>query len=183
MKLEAVVLSGGRSSRMGRDKAGIRIDGSTLIERIASELRNLNLQVTILGPQNIQGTIQIHDPEPHPGPLVALAGFQPQSDYVFVCSCDLVRFDPKTVAFLETRIDEKDAAVPVVAGYPQPLCALYRAEAFTKIDPSGRKSMMSWLDVLNWTPVNETELTNNGIDARTTLGVNTPEELAAALAQ
>jgi molybdenum cofactor guanylyltransferase len=186
MIVEAVILTGGRSSRMGRDKASIAIDGVPMAERIANGIRDLGIQVTVLGPHRLAGSVLVEDSEPFAGPLAALAGFVPRSAAVLVSSCDLPSFDPRIVGTLVNRLPDKDAAVPVVEGFPQPLCAVYRADAFEvarTLMAEGARSMMAWLDRLNWAPVTEAELEAAGIDPGAAQGVNTERQLSDAIAR
>lgn len=186
MDVEAVVLTGGRSSRMGRDKATIRIDGVAMAERIVSQIQTLGLPVTVLGPHRVPATPTVEDAEPFAGPLVALARFVPRARTVLVSSCDLPRFDPAIIGFLASRIGDRDAAVPFVDGFPQPLCALYDARAFpvaVSLVSEGGRSMMAWLDRLKWARVDAADMEAAGIDPGSTIGVNSDTELSKTIGE
>ena len=186
MSIEAIVLTGGASTRMGRDKATFPIAGVPLGELIVNFLVSHGLSVTVLGRTPISGAHFIQDSEDFAGPLVAIAAFQPSCDLVFIASCDLASFDPSVVDLLCAELGEHQAAVPVVDEKLQPLCALYRAEAFDLIpgvlkDP--RKSMMAWLNRLSVKEVAENRLSDVGIATQAVRGANTPaefEQLASA---
>ena len=182
MEIEAVVLTGGASRRMGEDKASLLIEGVPLAERIVSTLLAAGLPVTVLGRSPVQRAAFIEDAKDYAGPLSALAAFAPSAEFVQVLSCDLPLFDPGIVSLLRGEIGEMDAAVPVVGGYRQPLAAMYRASAFdivSAILESGRQSMMAWLGALKSVEVLEDRLRADGIDPRSLTGVNTPQELAS----
>lgn len=170
--IEAVLLTGGRSSRMGRDKAAIPIDGVPMGERIARELARVCEPVTVVGRSAIEGFAFLEDEEEFAGPLVALSRVRPVAEFVFVASCDLPLFDASVVEELAVRIGDADAAIPVVDGRLQPLCALYRASAFGRISP-GQRRVMAWLGSLQ--AVGVTDLPR----PEAVRNANLPEELDA----
>lgn len=164
---------------MGEDKAGILIDGVPQAQRIANSLGALGIPITILGRAPIPGHSFLPDNDEFAGPLSALAGFEPDADAVFVCSCDLPLFDANIVSALSNALGDKDASVPKVNGFRQPLCALYRSRAFAQI-PNVVSQVgacaMRWLDQLDHAVVSEDDLTAAGLDPQCPQGANTREE-------
>lgn len=189
MEREAVLLTGGKSSRMGTDKAALVVDGEALACRTARLLKSVVGLVTVLGGEPIPGCAFLQDVSPYQGPLAALLSFSPRARTVFLCACDMPFFDPKIVDALAERmtIHEPDAAVvPIVAGRLQPLCALYRASAFSlmkTVCAEGQLSLMAWLDSLWVETVDESQILATGIDPLSLTSVNTPEEFQRLLAQ
>ncbi|MGV3614830.1 MAG: molybdenum cofactor guanylyltransferase [Fimbriimonas sp.] len=184
MNLEAVILTGGASRRMGQDKASLPIDGIPQAQRIVDELRAKGLPVTVLGRVPIEGAAFLADAEEFAGPAAALARFHPTADAVFVASCDLPLFDIRIVDLLLDHLGERLAVAPIVDTWRQPLCALYRSTAFgslTQVVAEGYRCPMRWLDRLDPVLLDEEALLAVGIDPRATLGANTPEELSDAL--
>lgn len=180
MTLEAVLLTGGASRRMGRDKALLVVDGETLADRMVRKLTVMGLPVTVLGRTPVSGAAFRADEEEFAGPLSALERFSPSAQGVFVGSCDMPLFDGRILDILVDRIGEADAAVPVVGRWRQPLCALYRASAFGAIPRARRRSMMGWLELLVIAEVQEEQL---GVEPSTLGSANTPEELSTLLAK
>ena len=179
--IEAVVLTGGASSRMGSDKAKLIIEGTELAERIAIQLQTQCSIVTILGRAPIKGYSFISDESDFAGPLTALAGFSPQEPFVFVASCDLVLFDERLVEFLSSILSTNDAAMPFVQGFVQPLCGLYRSVCWKSLRlciENGSKSIMAWIDQLQVARADDHVLQSAGIDPRSALGANSPQQLA-----
>jgi molybdopterin-guanine dinucleotide biosynthesis protein A len=175
MDIEAVLLTGGASKRMGEDKASLPVGGIPVARRTAEVLAEACQKVTILGPEPILGFPCIKDEEPGEGPLAALALFGPVSQYVFVCSCDIPYFDARLVIQAQEAIGESNAAVPLVDGRRQPLCALYSNDAFPILRATaaeGKRSIMAWLDRLAVAEF----LPEKVIWGR---GANTPEEWRA----
>ncbi len=178
--IEAVVLTGGRSRRMGTDKAKLVVDGVPQGDRIVWQLLD-QMPVTVLGREPNYGAMFIRDKEEFGGPIAALSAFEPSSEFVFVASCDLPLFDLALVTLLKNRIGDADACVPVVDDFRQPLCALYTKGAFAKLATLEDQCAMGWLDALNTTIVTEREIVAAGIDPRCARGANTPEELEEML--
>jgi molybdopterin-guanine dinucleotide biosynthesis protein A len=180
MGMEAVILTGGGSRRMGRDKATLPIDGKAQAQRIVDALRSEGIAVTTLGREPTPGATFIADQEEFAGPIAALSRFEPREDTVFVASCDLPRFDPRLVRLLADCF-EGDACVPMSDGFRQPLCALYGKSAFAELAlmaEEGLRCPTKWLDRLKLRLVPEEELIRLGGDPNWTRGANTPEELA-----
>ncbi|MGE0002495.1 MAG: molybdenum cofactor guanylyltransferase [Fimbriimonadaceae bacterium] len=175
MSVEAVVLTGGQSRRMGKDKASILIKGEAMHVRLVRMLETAGFPTTVLGPQGVA------DLEPDSGPLRALAAFRPDHDWVFVCSCDLPLFDPAVVGVLRAQADGYDAVVPSLEGRLQPLAALYSNVAFdiARGFDAGEGRMMEWVRALKVCEVTDEDLAASGLQPGSVASANTPEEWQA----
>ncbi len=172
--LEGVLLTGGASSRMGRDKATLEIDGEFLSHRLARVMIQVCEQVTVLGREPIEGYAFLEDSEEYGGPLVALSAFRPSADRVFVASCDLPYLTTDAIAFLNGL--EGEVIVPIVNDRRQPLCAIYSSACFEvarQVVVTGSRSMNAWLDHLDFQEIDPTSL---GLDDSVFANVNTHEE-------
>lgn len=177
--VEAILLTGGASSRMGKDKARLRVNGAELAPRIASKLQSVCNAVTILGRDPIDGLPFLPDRDEFAGPLAALARFVPSQPFVFVSSCDLVQFDPAVVGILRERIGTASASIPVSNAKLQPLCALYEARCWAAARATiqnGAKSIMAWVDQIQVVEVDEQVLIREGVSPAAIMGANTQEE-------
>lgn len=186
MNIEAALLTGGASRRMGEDKAALLIGGIPLARRIADALLATGIPVTVLGREPVEGCAFLPDSEAGAGPLVALSRYRPNADFAFIAACDLPCFDPRLVAVLQEKIGEHEAAIPIVDGWRQPLCALYRREAWEALsDPSREesagRSVFRWVDSLDHVVVDVGVLAAAGLDPRCVRGVNSRDELEALL--
>lgn len=143
--LHGLVLAGGRSKRMGTDKAALmHPDGRPLARRAIDLLSVVCERVVVslrhdqeLPPRIVEGE-NIHiarDPEggsegPLVGIIAAMRSF-PDADWLVV-ACDLPRLDAETLHHLATsrQLDESLLAYrSEFDGLPEPLCAYYAAEA------------------------------------------------------
>ena len=89
-----VVLAGGKSSRMGRDKALVQVEGITLLDRAIEQLRPHAKEVLVIGDPARYTPIHAHvvpDDEPGNGPLGGLVTALAHARYVrvLVLACDM----------------------------------------------------------------------------------------------
>ncbi len=189
MTWEAVLLTGGQSSRMGFNKSLLDIAGRPLGEHLVDIISEVVTQVTVLGHSPIGSARFQPDTERHGGALKALSEFSPEMDAVFVCACDMPLLNSKLIEILQARLEihETDhAIVPIYQGQWQPLCALYRSSALRLIPTvlaEGHKSLMAWLDTLWVETIDEADLLNEGVNPRTLESANTPEKWASLVAE
>ncbi|HTY55077.1 MAG TPA: molybdenum cofactor guanylyltransferase [Candidatus Binataceae bacterium] len=193
-RLSAVVLVGGRSSRMGRDKATLPFDGTTLIERTVATLHRAFADVLVVAaPESISekfptldATI-IRDEAPFAGPVPALLiGLRAaRYDPVFACSCDLPMLNAALAAWLCSIITEKnDAVIPIVSERLQVLHAVYRKRCTSALDTmlaSGEKSLRALAPLLDVRAVVESDMRQIDPELRSFFNLNTPDDYAAAV--
>ncbi len=129
----AVLLAGGRSTRMGRDKATLIIDGQPLWERQLATLRALGPRELFIsgrrdGPYAGAGVEIIEDSVPDLGPLAGIAAVLRRSEcpHVLVLAIDLPGM---TADFLATLLHEECPIVPRHARFFEPLAAVYPKSA------------------------------------------------------
>jgi molybdopterin-guanine dinucleotide biosynthesis protein A len=130
----AIVLCGGRSQRMGRDKAFLDFGGEPLLARVARRVRDFADDVVLVareGQALPAGFEAVRDPAEGLGPLAGIAvGLGAvRGEHALVVACDM----PLLQAALARRLYELsqgvEACVPVVGGYPVPTCAVYARSA------------------------------------------------------
>ncbi|GHV96173.1 hypothetical protein AGMMS50293_24930 [Spirochaetia bacterium] len=128
----AVILAGGRSRRMGTDKALLRWGEFTFLERILSQLEHFP-EVLISAGEPGQyaefGLPVIADIYPNRGPIGGLYSALKccRSPFLLVLSCDTPLFERGLGEYLAALAsDDFDAIVPMTCnGWRQPLCAVY----------------------------------------------------------
>jgi len=133
MLFSALLLAGGRSTRMGTDKAGVVIDGAPLWQRQLATLRATGPADIFIsggpgGPYAESGCEIIQDQEPDQGPLAGLSAAwrHVSSDLLLVLAIDLP--DVKT-AFLQQivklAVEQGRGVVPMSEERFEPLAAVY----------------------------------------------------------
>lgn len=169
---------------MGAPKADLQVGGIPLGEKTAMALAQTGLRVIILGNEPIEPHDFSPDSHPHSGPLAAIAEANPDTDTVFIASCDMPLFDPAIVRVLGEKIEEFEAAVPALHGRLQPLCALYKSSAIDRLaalHAAGETRLMVWLDSIRVRPIPDEEIRAAGLSPESFANANTPEELARIL--
>jgi molybdopterin-guanine dinucleotide biosynthesis protein A len=127
MAVAGLLLTGGRSRRMGRDKATIQVAGQTLAERTAALLTQVASPAIEVGPGH---TTLPRALDPGEGPLVAVvAGWRILTSAgwdggVLVVATDLPALTVEMLGWLADR-PGAGSVVPLDDGRAQPLCARY----------------------------------------------------------
>jgi molybdopterin-guanine dinucleotide biosynthesis protein A len=131
MSNAAIVLCGGRSRRMGRDKAALPFGGESMLERVVRIVRPVVDEVILVareGQQVVGGFRDIvRDPAEGLGPLAGLAAglAAMKSERAFLTSCDVPLLRPEYVTRLFELSDGRQAAVPHIGGYYMTTSAVY----------------------------------------------------------
>jgi molybdopterin-guanine dinucleotide biosynthesis protein A len=136
MTFSAVLLAGGESRRMGRDKAKIVFRDEPLWRRQLRILRDLGSEKVFVSARTESswlpsGTELLLDEPPSRGPLSGLtkALLQMQTSHLVVLAVDMPFVTREHLRFLCTMVGEGRGVVPVVGQRTEPLAAVYPAEA------------------------------------------------------
>jgi molybdopterin-guanine dinucleotide biosynthesis protein A len=134
------VLAGGKSSRMGRDKAMLEIDGEPLIARATRLVNSVLGEAAVIAPTSGYETLglkTIADDFPGHGPLggIATALHVSRKPWNLVIACDLPYLTKPWLNYLVERAlkSAADALVPMNVRGPEPLCAMYHKNAEVRI--------------------------------------------------
>lgn len=192
LTIAAIVLAGGRSSRMGQDKALIGVDGVPLLQRVCQvaleccptvyivtpwvdRYRSLLLPNCYLLPEMVLP----HETEPH-GALVGFAQglAQVQTDWVLLLACDLPRLQVEVIqTWMRELPKSADSVMALLYRSPKawdPLCGFYRRACLPALNQyiaQGGRSFQGWLATQS---VQELPLDDSGM----LFNCNTPEDLA-----
>ena len=203
MRAGAVVLAGGRSSRMGSAKALLDWHGQTAVEHavavVWSGVDGGPVCVVRAPGQELPelDAVVVEDAVLHPGPLAALAeglaALESRCEVAFACGVDTPLLVPEFVRALVASLRAGDeAVVPVIAGRAQPLLAAYRVGIVPKLRElvgSGHGGLRDIPDACIVRELTETELLADPALAvadsllRSALNANTPEEWGALRAE
>src|SRR5262245_40372199 len=115
-QIEAFILAGGASRRMGTDKARLILDGKTFIERISQILNGLTSRVVIVGQHSEDLSLDsVTDIHPKWGALggVETALTNCQTEWAFVIACDLPFVTTELCRRLSEFRQHNEAVVPV----------------------------------------------------------------------
>ncbi|MEO6368999.1 MAG: NTP transferase domain-containing protein, partial [Steroidobacteraceae bacterium] len=188
--LYGLVLAGGRSSRMGQDKAALEYSGTTQLERAFGLLDKVVMQTFVsVRPDQAQDKLRARFPQivdtadDLTGPAAGIRAAQLAHPHVawLVLACDLPYLDMATLQHLIARRDPARLATAFRSsrdGLPEPLCAIYEPAATTALADflaAGRNCPRKLL--INSDTLLLDQPTHKALD-----NVNTPQELAAARA-
>lgn len=197
-ELAAILLVGGRSSRMGRPKPWLEVDGRPLLAHMidrarlwASEIVLVAAPEQALPPLAARGASPaprvLRDVLPGEGPLPALAlGLGAvRAPWALVLGCDAFLVRAAVIEhLLAARTPDADAVVPVWEDRPQPLVALYRARlaaAAAGLVAAGERRLHLLAGGARVRLIPDGALRTLDPEGESFCPVNTPEEFAAAL--
>jgi molybdenum cofactor guanylyltransferase len=188
-ELSAFVLAGGKSTRMGTDKAFVMLDGRTLLARMLDVARSLTPEVAIVGdPSKFSAFAPvIEDAFPGCGPLggIHAALCASRSELNVILAVDIPFMSTALVNYILSRAKSSDACVtlPRAAGGLQPLCAVYRrsfADLAERALKAGKNKIDAVFDETRILVLSEQEIQHAGFALTNFQNLNTPRDLASA---
>jgi molybdopterin-guanine dinucleotide biosynthesis protein A len=196
------ILVGGESRRMGADKAGLKLNGQSFVDRIAEKVSEVTTSVSIVG--NNASALQLKDsgklpivPDVYPswgalgGVHAALAACSAESssqgatqgsiEWALIVACDFPFVTKELFVRLANAREDFDAVAPIQSdSIPQPLCALYRtnpclvrAEELIK---SGERKPIALLQSVRTRWILFSELADLEHASRLFDNINTPQD-------
>jgi molybdenum cofactor guanylyltransferase len=187
--LSAFILAGGKSTRMGTDKAFVLLEGRTLLARMLDLARQLTSNVHIIGdPAKFAPFADtIEDIFPGCGPLggIHAALRSSPTDLNVILAVDVPFVSLALLDYLTSRATSSNANVTLAraAGGFQPLCAVYRrsfADAAKNALRAGHYKIDTLFAPASTQVIEEVELEASGFSPRIFRNLNTPEDLNTA---
>jgi molybdenum cofactor guanylyltransferase len=185
LPITAFILAGGKSARMGSDKAFLELGGRSLLTRALDLARAATPDVKIVGdPEKFAafGTA-IPDFYPARGPLGAIHAALSISttDSSLILAVDLPFVEESLLHYLisEAQSSEAVVTVPSAGGHFQPLCAVYRKSFLPTAERAlaeGRNKLDALFSEVPVRVISEEELKAAGFDAEIFRNLNTPED-------
>lgn len=185
LPMSGIILAGGKSSRLGRNKAFLEWEGHPLIERSLQVLRSIFSEIIIStnNPElySLYGEKTVSDLFIDQGPLGGLHAClrEAQYDYSFFVACDMPFLDPEVIRFLAGLIGKESVIVPEVAGGLHPLHAFYRKNCLPIIEKKLEAKRLKLIEVYQECSVRyvrEEEFQRFPQISRTFSNINTPQE-------
>ncbi len=197
MEKGAIILCGGKSSRMGRDKATLPFGPELMLQRV------IRLVSQVVAPQRIvvvaapgqhlpeisHEIIITHDERQDRGPLEGLAAglrvTDKNIDAAYVTSCDVPLLVPAFIERMFELIEDHDIAVPRDGQHHHPLAAVYRVSVLERVQQllgADRLRPRFLFDEVNTREVPVDELRSVDPELATLENLNHPEDYLKALA-
>ena len=138
LPITTAILAGGRSLRMGIDRALLPIDGEAAVARVAGIVRDISAHVIVVTdrPETLAGTdlapdvSLLRDAVTHQGPLggLATALARAEDEWVFAVGADAPWLQADIVRHLWEHRGDAQVVIPVGDSGPEPLLALYHRD-------------------------------------------------------
>lgn len=138
--ITGIILAGGRSRRMGKDKSFILLSGKPLIEVLIDKLSSLFKDLIIISNKphlyKRYGIRIVKDILPDRGPLggIYTGLLSSSSVYNFFVACDMPFLNINLVRYISQESNDYDVIVPQYNGKLQPLCAIYSKNCIRPIE-------------------------------------------------
>jgi len=191
-----IVLSGGKSTRMGVPKATLQFGPETMLQRVVRLLGTVVSPIVVVAareqslPQLPDDIVITHDEREQRGPLEGLrAGLKalPSSvEFAYITSCDVPLLVPQFVERMVELLGDHDIAVMEIDGFPHPLSAVYRRDTLPHVERLLQNDILRpvfLFDAVRTRRVRPEEMISVDPELRTLRNLNTPEDYSAALAE
>ena len=181
------ILVGGKSRRMGQDKALLELNGQPLAGRIIQTLQTCFDHLLLVGdkPERFADYTIPVIPDIYPGSSLGglYTGLKAAAtEHIFVTSCDIPFPNPALISLICSRSGSHDAVIPASCSGLEPLFACYRKTCLPVMQQAleaGNYRITSLLDQLQTLRLTVEELHTLDPDGRGLLNINTPHDYAA----
>jgi molybdopterin-guanine dinucleotide biosynthesis protein A len=192
----AIILCGGKSSRMGRDKATLPFGPEMMLQRVvrlvSEVVKPVNIVVVAAPEQalpDLPAAVAVaRDEHKDRGPLEGLAAGLRQlagrADAAYATACDVPLLAPAFVARMFELLAEHDIAVPRDGEYHHPLAAVYRTTVLPHVEQllsADRLRPRFLFDEVNTREVRVDDLRTVDPELATLRNLNRPADYEAAL--
>ena len=185
----AFILAGGKSTRMGRDKAFLELGGETLLARAVALAGAVASQVRMVGDSRKLASFGpvVEDVYCECGPLggIHAALASSPAEFNLVLAVDLPFVERKFLEYLVAQARASGAVVTLAraSGGWQPLCAVYRPAFLAPAERSlrtGRNKIYTLFAEVETRVVDEAGLSAHGFSSQMFRNLYTPEDLEGA---
>lgn len=196
MELGAIILCGGKSTRMGRDKATLPFGSECMLQRVVRLMGQVvplrNIVVVAATDQDLPPLppeiVIAHDLRPERGPLEGLAAglraVRGDIDAVYATSCDVPLLVPAFVRRMFELLEQSEIAVPRDGEFYHPLAAVYRRSVLKYAQAlldSNQLRLRFLFDAARTREIDVEDLRSVDPQLDTLKNLNTPDDYLAAL--
>ncbi|MDF2571595.1 MAG: molybdenum cofactor guanylyltransferase [Sporomusa sp.] len=186
IEMAGIVLAGGLSTRMGKDKAALTWNGSDFLNTVLSRLEPVCSELIVVS--NVPRSLYlpnvriVSDNYNFCGPLAGMqAGISASNySYNFITACDMPYINTQAVAYTGLVAIGYDAAVPFIDGFFNPLHGVYHRNCLTHIErmlKQGQYRISDFYDKVNLRKISRGELVQFDQELKTLTNINTPGDL------
>jgi molybdopterin-guanine dinucleotide biosynthesis protein A len=188
--LTIAIQAGGQSTRMGRDKALVKLHGKPLIEHVLEQVHDLgnDLLITTNSPKKLEylGVRLVHDRIPGAGALYGLetALLAAEGDYALLVACDAPFISRRLLEYLIDLRSLGDVIIPKKGDRYEPLQAVYNRTsclpAVSQALQSGEKRMISFFPSIQVHTIDGRTIDRLDPAGISFFNINTPADLVEA---
>ena len=181
------IIAGGKSSRMGEDKALIRIGNKRFIDRISQELGGFSEVIVSAGQNRCYedlGYRTVYDENAGIGPIEGIRRILAcaKEEYVFVCAVDMPFIKKELVDYMAGYITaDCDCYVIADEDHIQPLCAIYKKSVLPVIEELIGEKEYRLREIFSRVVTKYIGLEHTVFDKKVIRNINTKKELSEAL--
>lgn len=185
-KFTGIILAGGKSLRMGQDKALLPVGKQLLIEEVLTRLKIHSEKVIVIANQikefSFLGVPVFPDIVPGQGPLGGIYTGLVKSEtfHNLIVACDMPFISAELLRYLANRIDAYDITIARYKNRFQPLCAFYSKNCIQAIKQQLQQGNLKIRDVFKQLRVNvitEDEIDQLKLNEQAFTNINTPEDI------
>ena len=185
----AIILSGGKSRRMGKKKSDLQIGHKTMLQHVVQVVQLVVDHLVIVHAPNqilpfvdnkiIWASDMVEGQGPLQGIRAGLLAIPQNVKRVFLSACDVPLLMPELITHLFSHSKNKHAVVPMVSGMPQPLTAVYSTDILpvvTQLLETGERSVQALLRQIDAHFVDENIIRQVDPNLISFENANTPED-------
>lgn len=182
IRLSTGILAGGKSTRMGQNKALLKINDRRFIDRISEELGSFS-QVLISAAQKgiyeDTGLEIVYDEHQEIGPMEGIYQIlrAAKEEYVFICAADMPFVTKELVSYMAEFISsDYDCYVMMDEEHIHPLCAIYSRRILDIIKRQIEDGNYRLMNILNSVRTKYIKLEYTCFDKKVVKNINTRQE-------
>ena len=193
--VSGIILAGGRSRRLGRDKAVEPFEGQPLIRRVIERIQPLTAEIVVVVADAARGeALPLQDDErvamdlfPGGGSLGGIFSGLAAADsqWGLVVACDMPFLNRQLFEHMLELREGWDAVVPMPGDFPEPTHALYSRDCLPHIEAKLKANdlkISGFFDDVRVRYLNEDDVRRFDPELHSFFNVNSPEDLARAVA-
>jgi molybdopterin-guanine dinucleotide biosynthesis protein A len=188
--ISVAILAGGKSTRMGRDKAFLEVGGEMVIDRVIAQVRPLtdDLFINTNTPAQYERFQLRIEQDVYPG-RAALGGIftaihAARYQHVLVVACDMPFLNRKLLRYLANLAPTADVVIPLISPpQPETLHAIYGKACLPAIEPrlqANRLRIIDFFDDVSVNFIERRDVARFDPEFRSFINLNTPDDLEKA---
>ncbi len=185
-QLSIAIMAGGKSSRMGRDKAFVRFQGRPMIEIVKEHVSGLGDELILITNKPTEyahlNLPMYSDLYKDHGPLAGIytAVIKAAHPHTLIVACDMPWLNPDLLNYMITQRHTADIVIPRWQKFPEPLHAIYSKACLAPIQENLEAKQLKITRFFNKVTVNYLDketIEQVGGNGRSFANINTPQEL------